>query len=96
MTASTIIPTMRCHDTPAMVNWLCRAFGFEEHLLARSDAGEIVHAQLSFGNGMIMLGSAGDDEFGRHQAPLADREAAVNQSPYVIVEDVDGHHARAD
>ena len=37
MTASTIIPTMRCHDTRAMVDWLCRAFGFEEHLLATVD-----------------------------------------------------------
>ncbi len=95
MTPSIIIPTMRCHDTRAMVDWLCRAFGFEEHLLATADAGEIVHAQLVFGNGMIMLGPAGDDEFGKLQAPLAAPGTAVSQSPYILGADVDAHHARA-
>ena len=56
MTVPTIIPTMRCHDTRAMLDWLCQAFGFEEHMLATADGDQIVHAQLTFGNGMIMLG----------------------------------------
>ena len=95
MTVPTIIPTMRCHDTRSMVDWLCQAFGFEQHMLATADGGQIVHAQLTFGNGMIMLGPTGDDEFGTLMAPLTDREAAVSQSPYIIVADVDAHHARA-
>ena len=43
---------------------------------------------------MIMLGSAGDDAFGKLQAP-PDPHRPVTQSPYIIVEDVDAHYARA-
>ncbi|MGI9331560.1 MAG: VOC family protein, partial [Gammaproteobacteria bacterium] len=57
--------------------------------------GTIAHAQLVFGNGMIMLGSASHDEFGRLQQPPGTSDGVISQSPYVIVEDVDRHHARA-
>ena len=60
-----IIPAMRYRDAPAAIDWLCRAFGFEQHLVVPGPDGTIAHAQLTFGNGMIMLGSARDDEFGR-------------------------------
>ena len=57
--------------------------------------GGVAHAQLTFGNGMVIVSSAHDDEFGRLQRPLESRDAPVPQSPYVIVTDVDAHHARA-
>ena len=28
---ATIIPTMRFHDAPRAIDWLCEAFGFERH-----------------------------------------------------------------
>jgi uncharacterized glyoxalase superfamily protein PhnB len=61
---ATTIPTLRYRDAAAAIEWLCRAFGFERHLVVPGDAGTIAHAQLRFGNGMIMLGSARDDAFG--------------------------------
>lgn len=94
-TTATIIPTLRYRDAPAAIDWLCEAFGFEKHLVVPDEAGGIAHAQLVFGNGMVMLGSARDDDFGRLQAPLAEPGGPVPQSPYVIVRDVDAHHARA-
>lgn len=94
-TAATIIPTLRYRDAVAAVDWLCEAFGFEKHLVVPAEGGGIAHTQLVLGNGMIMLGSARDDDFGRLQAPLEAPGAPVSQSPYIIVEDVDGHHARA-
>jgi uncharacterized glyoxalase superfamily protein PhnB len=90
-----IIPTLRYRDAGAAIEWLCRAFGFERHLVVPGEAGSIVHAQLTFGTGMIMLGSARDDEFGRLQKPPADLGGVATQSPYVIVADADTHHARA-
>ena len=66
----TIIPTMRYHEAPAAIDWLCRAFGFEKHLIVPGDKGTIAHAQLVFGSGMIMLGSAREDEFSKLQQPL--------------------------
>ena len=94
-TTATIIPTLRYRDAAAAIDWLCQAFGFERHLVVPGEDGGIAHAQLVFGNGMVMLGSARDDAFGEIQLPLSAPDAQVTQSPYIIVSDVDGHHARA-
>ncbi|MBD3886086.1 VOC family protein [Phormidium tenue FACHB-886] len=92
---ATIIPTLRYKDAPAAIEWLCAAFGFEKHLVILGENGTIAHAQLIFGNGMIMVGSARDDEFGKVQQPPNGEATAVSQSPYIIVEDVDKHYTRA-
>jgi uncharacterized glyoxalase superfamily protein PhnB len=90
-----IIPTLRYRDAKAAIDWLCRAFGFEKHLVVPGESGVIEHAQLTLGDGMIMLGSARDDDFGKLQKPPADVGGVGTQSPYVIVADPDAHHARA-
>ena len=61
---------MRYHDAAAAIEWLCEAFGFVRHLVVPGEGGIIAHAQLRFGNSMIMLGSARDDEFGKLVRPL--------------------------
>jgi len=92
---ATIIPTLRYRDAAAAVEWLCQAFGFEKHLVVPGEDNTIAHAQLVFGNGMIMLGTAREDEFGRLQQPPSQVNAAVTQSPYILVQDVDKHYDRA-
>ena len=94
-TTATIVPSLRYRDAPAAIDWLCKAFGFEQHLVVPGEAGTIAHAQLVFGNGMIMLGSARDDDLGRLQRPLDAPDVPVSESAYVIVSDVDAHHGRA-
>lgn len=94
-TTATIIPTLRYRDAARAVDWLCEAFGFEKRFIVPGDDGGIAHAQLQFGHGMIMLGSARDDAFGKLQSPLESADGPVAQSPYIIVEDVDAHHERA-
>ncbi len=94
-TAATVVPSLRYRDAPAAIEWLCEAFGFEKRLVVPGEDGTIAHAQLAFGNGMIMLGSASDDEFGRLQRPLDTPDSPVSMSAYAIVDDVDAHHARA-
>jgi len=86
---------MRYHDAKAAIEWLCETFGFTRHLVVEDEAGGIAHAQLTFGNGMIMLGSARDDEFGQQQQPPASANAPVNQSPYIVVSEIDDHYAHA-
>lgn len=90
---ATIIPTLRYRDAPRALQWLCDAFGFERYVVY-GDETRVDHATLVFGNGMIMIGSARDDAFGKLQAPPAPG-APVTQSAYVIVPDADAHHARA-
>ncbi len=91
---ATIIPCMYYRDAPAAIRWLCKAFGFEEHLVVPGEDQTIAHAQLRYGNGMIMLGSTGDGEF---QALMRQPEEAggSTQAAYMIVADVDRHYARA-
>ena len=94
-TTATVIPAMRYRDAPAAIEWLCKAFGLKKHLVVPGENGTIAHAQLTFGNGMIMLGSARDDEFGRLVKPPAELGGVGTQSPYIIVDDADAHYARA-
>lgn len=91
----TIIPTLRYKNARAMIDWLKTAFGFQEHLVVPGDDDNIAHAQLTMGNGMIMLGSSVDDEFGRLQQAPGSPTGPVFQSPYIIVEDIDKHYKRA-
>ena len=94
-TTTTVIPTLRYQDAPAAIEWLCEAFGFEKHLVVPGESGTIAHAQLVFGNGMIMLGSALDREFDKLQKPPNALGNVPSQRPYVILEDADKHCARA-
>jgi len=89
-----IIPGMRYHDAPAAIAWLCNAFGFQRHLVVPGENGTIAHAQLTLGNGMIMLGSAIDDEFGQLVKVPADL-GTTTQSTYIVVAEIDAHYQRA-
>jgi uncharacterized glyoxalase superfamily protein PhnB len=96
-TTATVIPCLRYHDAPKAIDWLCRAFGFEKRLVVPGEEGAIAHAQLSFGRGMIMLGSAGKHGGGYDELvkTAADVGGFSTQTVYVIVDDADAHHARA-
>jgi len=94
-TRATVIPALRYRDAPAAVEWLCRAFGFEKQLVVPGADGTIAHAQLAFGNGMIMLGSVVDSEFGRLMKQPDEIGGAETQSAYLIVADADAAYKRA-
>ena len=94
VTTATVIPGLRYRNASQAIEWLCRAFGFQRHLVVPGEGDTIAHAQLSLGNGMIMLGSARDDEFGRLQRTPAALRGAT-QSPYLIVDDADAVYASA-
>ena len=90
-----IIPSMRYRNAPAAIEWLCKAFGFENHLVVPGPDGTVVHAQLTFDNSMIMLASVGGGMFGRLMKHPDEIGGAETQSAYVIVPDCDAHYARA-
>lgn len=74
-----IFPFMRFTDADAAIDWLERAFGFQQHAVYRSDEGAVHHAELSLGPGIVMLGQ-GDPS---------------SQGVYVAVDDADAHYERA-
>ena len=86
---STIIPTLRYRDAPSAIEWLCRVFGFKKRLVVPNEDGTIAHAQLTLGSGMIMLGSAVDNDFGRLIKQPDGGDGTETQSPYIIVSDAD-------
>ena len=94
-TRATVIPCLRYRNAPAAIEWLCDTFGFEKQLVVPGENGVIEHAQLSFGNGMIMLGSVIDSEFGRLMKQPDEIGGAETQSAYLIVEDADVLYAKA-
>ena len=89
-----IIPGLRYTDAPAAVEWLCAAFGFEKHLVVPGAEGKIAHAQLTYRNSMIMLGSGGERPYDSLFIQPAEI-GAVTQATYVIVDDVDAHCTQA-
>lgn len=92
---STIIPSLRYRDAHAAIEWLCRAFGFEKHAVYAD--GEIVHhAQLTYGPGMIMLGSVDNtSDWGKRIVQPDEIGGRETQACSVIVSDADEHYARA-
>ena len=93
---ATVIPGLRYRDARAAIEFLCDAFGFEKGLIVDGPNGTIAHAQLTFGNGMIMLGShPHEGEYGEWVRP-PEAPALINmQGIYVVVSDPDAHFARA-
>jgi uncharacterized glyoxalase superfamily protein PhnB len=89
--APTFYPALRYRDARAAIAWLCKAFGFEEHVVY-GDGDDVHHAELSFGTGIVMLGSSRPDAYGRSPAEL---DGAVSGSIYAYVAEIDAHYERA-
>jgi len=91
----TIVPTLRYRDVAAAIDWLCRAFGFERHLVVPDDNGAVRYAELTFGDGMIMLGPVEDSAFDKLMTQPEDAGGAETQICYLFVEDAGAHCDRA-
>jgi uncharacterized glyoxalase superfamily protein PhnB len=92
---STIMPALRYNDAPAAMDWLCQVFGFERHAVHEGPDGSIAHAELALGGGMIMMGSARDDTYGRGFRAPGELGGVETRSAYIVVADVDAVYARA-
>ncbi|HTO54901.1 MAG TPA: VOC family protein [Myxococcota bacterium] len=93
MAGSRVISCLRYHDAPAAVDWLCRAFGFEKHAVHVAPNGGIAHAELTLGDGMIMLGSAVKQGGRYDEIAATPREVGgrSTQQIYVVVADPELH-----
>jgi len=77
-----LYPTLRYDDPRAAHDWLQRALGFESVSVSEAD-GRIQHAEMRWGEDLIMFG-APNDAFPKSPAVV-----------YVTCEDPDAAHARA-
>jgi uncharacterized glyoxalase superfamily protein PhnB len=98
---STIVPSLRYRNALAAIDWLIRAFGFEKQaVFLGPDNTTVMHAQLTFGNGMIMLGSVPkeSDNGGEYSKLIVQPDEIglrETKSIYLIVSDADAVHATA-
>ncbi len=88
----TMVPCLGYWDAANALEWLAAAFGFERTQAFSAPDGTVMHAEMSFGAGTIMLGTG--------QPPAGGGSEITETSPtghgtYVVVEDVDAHHERA-
>jgi uncharacterized glyoxalase superfamily protein PhnB len=94
----TITPALRYVDAPAAIDFLCSAFGFERRaVFADPDDPTIIHhAQLTLGNGMVMLSSALPGEIAaRYRWKTPGEAGGITACICVVTDNVDAHHARA-
>ena len=96
-TTVNVIPCLRYRDAPKAIEWLCETFGFTKQMVVPGENNTVMHAQLSFGNGMIMLGSAAsiDSEYSKLIKQPDEISGAATQTLYIVVEEADAFYARA-
>lgn len=82
----TVFPTLSYDDARAAIDFLVEALGAERHAVYSGDDGTIQHAELRFGNGIVMLGSSSGE-----MPATGGRGGGV----YIVVADPDQHHAQA-
>lgn len=86
-----IYPCLFYNDAPAAMEWLCRAFGLQKRFAVTEADGSIAHAELTFGDGVIMVNSAKPEKGWGSPQGLAHLNGAL----CLYVTDPDAHHARA-
>lgn len=88
--APSVFPTILYDDAKAAIKLLTEALGFTAEAVYEGEDGTVTHAELSSGNGRVMLGSKGREGIFA-KAMRGSGPAGV----YVVVDDTDAHHARA-
>jgi uncharacterized glyoxalase superfamily protein PhnB len=87
-------------DAAAAIDWLCDAFGFEVRLKVEGENGRIEHSELTYGEGLIMVGQESPDserQWKRSMRSPKSLNGASTQSMMLFVDDAEAHcaHARA-
>lgn len=82
-------------DAPAAIDWLCRAFGFEVRVRIEGEGGSIEHSELTYGEGVVMVGQAGVAHKPSFRKSPRSVAGANTQNMMVYVDDVEAHCAQA-
>ena len=86
-------------DAQAAIDWLCQAFGFAVRLKVEGEGGRIEHSELTYGEGLIMVGQEGGSSAerpwkARMRSPRS-VDGANTQCLMLFVDDADAHCAYA-
>ena len=90
---SDISPFIRYNDARSAIDFLQRAFGFEPLFVVDGERpGEVAHAQLRAGDGVVMLSTWKDDPI---RMAVPGPNGTSTAGIYITVPDADGHFERA-
>ena len=93
---ATVIPSLRYRDALAAIDWIVRAFGFQKNAVYMGPNNTVAHAQLTFGNGMVMLGSASNEgEYSKLMVQPDEIGLRATKGIYLVVSDADAVYATA-
>ena len=86
-----VTPYLYYEDVEAALRWLASAFGFQEHEkeTMRNPEGKVVHAKMTVGEAVILMGCPSDD----YKCPKS--LGHVTQNLYVYVSDLEEHLEQA-
>ncbi|MBC7842504.1 MAG: hypothetical protein H7099_09330 [Gemmatimonadaceae bacterium] len=87
-----ISPALYYRDAPAAISFLERAFGFRSRLVVPDDTGGVAHAELTFRESVLMLGTTKPEK--GWVSPL-DLTGGVSHTLSIVVEDADAHYTMA-
>jgi len=80
----------------AAIDWLIKAFGFEKKAVYMGPNNAVAHAELTFGNGMVMLGSvAKEGEYAKLMVQPDEVGLRETKGIYLVVADADAIYAKA-
>jgi uncharacterized glyoxalase superfamily protein PhnB len=81
-------------DPVRAIDWLVTAFDFAVRIKVPDGAGGIMHSELTFGEGVVMV--AGERSHGATSARSPKSlNGAVTQGLFVYVDDIEAHYQRA-
>lgn len=91
---STVVPCLRYRDAHALIEWLCSNVGFDKRLVIPGKNGTVSHAELTLGDGMVMIGTELDDAYGQLLTTPDKTGGLQTQTVWIRVDDADTLYAR--
>lgn len=86
MSQAGIVPYFGYDDGRGAMTFLEQALGFERMAAYDDDSGKLLHGEIGFSGGFIMLGTSPDRQSGAEPP---------EHGVYCVVDDVDAHYQRA-
>ena len=87
-----VIPAVSYQDPKKAFDWLQKAFGFEIEMVIEDEAGNPVHQELRYGDGIVMIGGEWSAD---HKSPASIGRKCTQSVHLQLAKDIDAHCERA-
>lgn len=88
-----IYPYLYYKDAHAVIDWMVKALGFSKVIVVPRDDGAVMHSELRFGAGIVMVSTAGD--YPGTRSPVDAGGSTGGIAIYIDDGELDAHYARA-